>query len=348
MDKTFLEVLKEHRDRYPGMEPQDYGKLVYQSEFGPGHMVRDLPSARMMLKQELLSLPGDAAPKQPEAVGGGLCRFPLSECGSPESVDLLADLFALTAQKHSGTIDGLLAKLDQVIALEIPGIGEWSESWRKEGFPSVHHSEAFRTLYHPHYRLLKKEYAGYFSALLAIHVLKEKKAPVLIGIDGRCGSGKTRLAALIGELFPCNCVLMDDFYLPVPKRSGNWKEIPGGNIDFMRLQEEIFASAAAGEEIVYRPYSCQKGGITEIRRMKPQRLTIIEGSYSHHPLLSGQYDLKIFLTCSKEEQMRRLKLREKEYFPVFKEQWMPLEEQYFNCFSTEESSDIRIDTSKLF
>ena len=37
MESDFLRIINEHGMRYPGMEPQDYGKLAYQAEFGAGH-----------------------------------------------------------------------------------------------------------------------------------------------------------------------------------------------------------------------------------------------------------------------------------------------------------------------
>ena len=35
------DVLLQHFDRYPRMQPQDAVKLIYQQEFGPGHLVKD-------------------------------------------------------------------------------------------------------------------------------------------------------------------------------------------------------------------------------------------------------------------------------------------------------------------
>ena len=45
-------ILPLHTGRYPGMEVRDCVKLLYQSEFGPGHMVAE-GNALRYLKEEL-------------------------------------------------------------------------------------------------------------------------------------------------------------------------------------------------------------------------------------------------------------------------------------------------------
>ena len=66
------------------------------------------------------------------------------------------------------------------------------------------------------------------------------------------------------------------------------------------------------------PVSCQ-----------PARLVIVEGSYSHHPLLRPYETLRVFVTCTKAEQTRRLQAREGARYADFAARWIPLEEGYF-------------------
>ena len=47
------DILLQHFDRYPKMEPQDAVKLIYQHAFGPGHLIRDEKKAFAFLQQEL-------------------------------------------------------------------------------------------------------------------------------------------------------------------------------------------------------------------------------------------------------------------------------------------------------
>lgn len=52
MQKDFSTILQEHFERYPLMQAQDLAKLLYQSEFGPRHMLQDAAQAQAWLQQE--------------------------------------------------------------------------------------------------------------------------------------------------------------------------------------------------------------------------------------------------------------------------------------------------------
>lgn len=143
------------------MEPQDYGKLAFQSEFGPEHLVSDAESVFRYLKQEWSELPEGSPVIPPEAIGNGLCRFHLSAC-TEEQLPRLAELFCRSAQEHKGTRAGLDERLACVQALEIPGMEEWLAEYEAAGCPAVRHSQTFRDHYAPHYRVIKLEYAGEF------------------------------------------------------------------------------------------------------------------------------------------------------------------------------------------
>lgn len=61
------------------------------------------------------------------------------------------------------------------------------------------------------------------AALLAAH----PEQPVLIALDGRCGSGKTTLAGQLAEQFPASIVFhTDDYYLPPDQRIPDWERLP--------------------------------------------------------------------------------------------------------------------------
>ena len=164
--------------------------------------------------------------------------------------------------------------------------------------------------------------------------------PVLIALDGRCGSGKTTLADQLARQFPQSIVVhTDDFYLPPAQRVEGWEHIPCANMDLARLRTEVLLPARAGQAVPYRAYSCREGAYLPQQLLPPQPLVIVEGSYSCHPSLADCYDRKVFVTCPKEEQTRRLQAREGDRWPSFAARWIPLEEGYFAKYQIEEHAD---------
>ena len=94
-----------------------------------------------------------------------------------------------------------------------------------------------------------------------------------------------------------------------------------------------------------RASRCSTVPIPAARELAAQPLVILEGSYSHHPLLTGCETLRVFLTCAKEEQTRRLQAREGERYANFAARWVPLEEGYFAQYGIAECADFVVDTT---
>lgn len=347
MSIDFLTIARTHEARYPLMEAQDFGKLAYQSEFGPSHLRKSGQTSQERILAALLSDQAEGPPRPPEPIGGGLCRFHLSGLSPVKDLPLLGRILLRTMWEVEGTDEGLQAKLDQLRALNIPGWEDWLAAYRSQGCPVVSHSEAFRNAYHPHYRVLRLDYAGFFPALLPLEQLVRQGKPAVVAVDGRCGSGKTSLARLADAVSGCcNVVHMDDFYLPPDRRGVDWQEVPGGNMDLARLRDEVLLPLRRGEAAVYRPFDCQTGRFGPPVELEGGGLTLVEGSYSL--LLPEYYDYTIFLTCSKEEQTARLQKREGDYFHAFEERWIPMEERYFAQCGVEQSSSLVVDTTGFF
>ena len=349
MEKEFQTVLAEQLELYPLMRPQDCAKLAYQNALGPVHYTLDRGQFLKDLLEDWGAVPASGRSDPPEGIGNGLCRFHLAGTNDlPLAAPLLAELFHLTAEREWGTREDLERNLRVMETLEMPGMLPWLKAYREKGCPPVRHSRVYRETYHPRYRVVASAYGGSFPALLRVAELARDGKPAVVAVDGRCGSGKTAFAALIQKLFPCNVVHMDDFYLPRKKRRPDWTEIPGGNIDFPRLQKQVLEPGAVGGPIYYRSYDCRSGAPGDAFFLPACPLTIVEGSYSQHPLVSGRYDLRIFLTCSPEEQRRRLEQREGEQFAAYESRWIPMEEHYFQACNPRSGSQYIVDTTDFF
>ncbi len=366
--KNLQEILALHQQRYPLMEPADYGKLLYQNEFGPEHMISSPDAVRQWLFEEWAETnratadqahhekmpPAMAEGAAPiEEIGNHLYRFHLTD-GYDLSIaaPLLARLFFLTAHQHRGTLEGLKQKLTVLQEREkqsdFPSLEPWLSEYIHAGCPALRHSEVFRQAYAPHYRILRDEYAIYFPIIYQIEKRLQHSDHITVAIDGPCGSGKSSLAALLAELFSGRVLHMDDYYLPLQQRLPGWEHTPCGNMDLSRLTQEVLLPAARGETISCRPYSCRQGQMLETRILPGAPLTIVEGSYSHHPMLAARHDLKIFLHCSRPEQLARLKQREGTGLSAYLQRWIPLEETYYRTFNIVSLCDLHFDNTPYF
>ena len=163
-----------------------------------------------------------------------------------------------------------------------------------------------------------------------IKALLKEKSVVTIAIDGRCGSGKSTFAELLSKNFECNVFHMDDFYLPLEKRTKERLDEAGGNIDRERFLKEVLVPAKNGEEVFYKVFDCKVQSLKALVTMKPKSIVITEGSYSCHNDFFALYDLHIFLTVSPETQKERIiKRNGEEEYKAFENKWIPYEERYF-------------------
>lgn len=347
MERAYSYILHEQAQRYPGMTAQDFVKLAYQTEFGPAHL-RETGSAEALahLRRELAALPEGCSPQRVERIGNKLARMPLANL-SEDGVPLLARLLVLTAREHSGTDEGFAARLEELRALPVAGLEEFLASY--DG-GAVHHSDAYAALYRPHYRVLDKDYAVYFPALLSVERLMRAGKSVVVSIDGRCGSGKSTLGGLLEHVLGGNLFHMDDFYLPNDVRPADWESIPAGNMDLVRFREQVLEPARRGDTVLYRAYDSVNGCLRPAVAYAPRQLTVIEGSYSQHPSLRPFYDQTIFLTCERTIQNERLQRREREsgYYDDFQRYWIPMEERYHDYFSIPQHADLLLDTAEFF
>ena len=69
--------------------------------------------------------------------------------------------------------------------------------------------------------------ASTLSALLSAALAQKPTRPLVLALDGRCGSGKTTLANRLAAQLPgCTLLRTDDFYLPPARRSPDWARTP--------------------------------------------------------------------------------------------------------------------------
>ena len=166
-----------------------------------------------------------------------------------------------------------------------------------------------------------------------IDTLLEEKNFVIVAIDGKCTSGKTTLASKLAELYDCNVFHMDDFFLRPEQRTPERFAEVGGNVDYERFHEEVLLPLKSGKAFSYRPFDCSTFTLAAPVTVVPKKLNVIEGTYSHHPYFGNPYDLKILLTVDEEIQRQRILERPAFLHKRFFEEWIPMENRYFDGFA---------------
>lgn len=158
----------------------------------------------------------------------------------------------------------------------------------------------------------------------------------IVAIDGGAAGGKTTLAAWLARRFGADVLHMDDFFLQPHQRTAQRLCEPGGNVDYERFAREVLLPLRRGEAYCYRRYDCRTQTLGEGKERAPAPLTIVEGSYSLHPALAAQYDLRVLLEVDPRTQSARiLKRNGADKHRRFMQEWIPLENRYF------EATDIR-------
>lgn len=176
-----------------------------------------------------------------------------------------------------------------------------------------------------------------------IEGLLEQKEHIILAIDGSCTAGKSTLAAALEEKYDCNVFRMDDFFLRPEQRTKERLAETGGNVDYERFREEVLAPLKAGKSFSYRPYDCGAGTLKKAVAVTPKKVNIVEGTYSHHPYFEDPYDLKVFLTVSPEVRRQRIALRPSFLHKRFFEEWIPMEQRYFDAFDIARHSHIQAE-----
>lgn len=156
-------ILIRHFTKYPLMQPQDAVKLLYQSEFGGGHMIADPQQSFRRLKEEYSRIWKDFSQPLTESIGGGMLRMNLHAV-DPQKMPLerINQIFVRSAAQNGGTMQNFMDKMDLLVQMtaerQIPlpylELLSYLEKYRQEGCPLVSHSTVYKKAYDPAYRVV--------------------------------------------------------------------------------------------------------------------------------------------------------------------------------------------------
>ena len=131
----------------------------------------------------------------------------------------------------------------------------------------------------------------------AIRPLLDRQERVLVAIDGRCGAGKTTLAARLQAELPCRVFHMDDFFLQPYQHTPERLQAPGENVDHERFLQEVLLPAARGADAVIClahlgvDSSSEPNTSYDLLKNVPDIDFVIDG-HSHSVMLAGAAKLQ--------------------------------------------------------
>lgn len=166
-------MIMNHYKKYPQMQLEDMIKLVYQQCFGPAHLY-DIPSLETVtayLEKEQKDFKDHKTTDTFEAIGNHYVRVSLRAIHD-NTLPLygLATMFyesmltsplmdaktLMTFRQGLDTIIDLVEK--KTIDYSLEDTLDFLNDYLEKGIRPIHHSEIYRQHYHPHYRVVHKEY----------------------------------------------------------------------------------------------------------------------------------------------------------------------------------------------
>ncbi len=343
-------LIRKQYELYLLLQIQDMVKLLYQNEFGPGHMVAAEADSYQRLQAECSDFNPRSSMPAFEDIGNGLCRLHLAAVKDGGiSLTTVNRFFVNTANSITGNVGNFEKKLavfvrcchEQLLPFSEAEAAAWIEAYRRQGYPAVSHSDIYRETYSPSYRVVKTVFRDYFPLFCRLDRLLQTKDQVIVAIDGHCGAGKSSLANLLQKTYDCNVFHMDDFFLPAAMKTKERIQEPGGNVHYERFFLVVLAELLENRLFRYRPFNCASQSPEAEIAVTPKQLNIIEGAYSLHPALADAYDLKVFLEIDPEVQSQRiLKRNGPAMHKRFISQWIPLENRYFQALKIKEQCDL--------
>ncbi|MFZ1735704.1 MAG: hypothetical protein WAU31_02100 [Candidatus Moraniibacteriota bacterium] len=171
--------------------------------------------------------------------------------------------------------------------------------------------------------------------------LNSLKTPMIVGISGFGGAGKSSFAKVLGEAIDAPVIGVDSF-----QKDGAFDtdyqlwEI----MDFARLEKETLQPFLENQKIEYGHFNVLSKSISETREVKNTRRLIVEGVGLFRPELLKYFTYKIWVDCPMETAIERGKKRDREeYNNPTDEQWDGIwkknDQEYFEMYNPKEKAD---------
>lgn len=324
--------LKYHLKKYPKMTNQDIIKLIYQETLGPNHIISDQNRVLNYLQKELEenhSLFNNLY----EYLGTNYVRMDIHKYYQYfNNIDTLFNLF-LNSLSPNQDLNLLKDTLNNFLTID---------DLKDYNYLPVSHSDIYKSSYLPHYRIIKSSLLTIEHKVIQLdNYLSLLPSKSIISLEGRCASGKSTITSKLKHKY--TIIPIDDFFLPINLKTKERLNEIGGNINYELVKKMLVELKQALkrnlEVFSYSAFDCSKQEYYTKEIILKDKV-ILEGVYSASIYFRELIDKTAYLFVDKETQLKRINnrsLKEK-----FINEWIPLEEKYFEHILIEEIADIII------
>ncbi|WP_435735717.1 AAA family ATPase [Cellulosimicrobium sp. PMB13] len=155
----------------------------------------------------------------------------------------------------------------------------------------------------------------------------------LVVVDGPAGSGKTTLAAQLGEALPAQVLHMDDLY-------EGWRGLEPA---WGRLDAWVLAPLAAGRPGRYRRFDWGLDAFAEWHDVPPAPFLVVEGCGAARLEADAVAALRVWVEAPDDVRLRRGLDRDGEEARDHWLAWMTAEREHYARNRTRERADVRVD-----
>ncbi len=165
--KELKNIIIAHSKRYPDILPCDAVKLIYQNEFGGGHLIKNPQESLERLKREFIIVTGDDSVPLLEDIGNGLSRLNLQAVDINKlSLEQINRIFVKSSACHVGSKERFIEKLNILkecfyefnFSFSYEELLNYLEDYKLADYKMVSHSKEYSLKYNPHYRVIKKDF----------------------------------------------------------------------------------------------------------------------------------------------------------------------------------------------